>query len=201
MTVLRPELVDSYRITKLREYIAKQLEEKREAKKAEEGAEKKDGEAKEGETKEGEEQPKQQETVDVSGFTFTLNPDVFSGQIPQDEEDKASYQQDEADVRTVCEYLRSDVIPRFLRDLQEGETGFPMDGASLTSSLHKRGINVRYLGELARLSGEKEDNRMKALKQICEQEMVSRAFKHVTNKQLRDLPPAFSQSCIAHLLN
>jgi protein TIF31 len=211
MTVLRPELVDSYRITKLREYIAKQLEEKREAKKAEEGAEKKDGEAKDdeakdgeakdGETKDTEEKPKQQETVDVSGFTFTLNPDVFSGQIPQSEEEKASYQEDEADVRTVCEYLRSDVIPRFLRDLQEGETGFPMDGASLTSSLHKRGINVRYLGELARLAGEKEDNRMKALKQICEQEMVSRAFKHVANKQLRDLPPAFSQSCIAHLLN
>jgi len=61
MTVLRPELVDSYRITKLREYIAKMLEEKREAKKAEEeSAEKKDGEA-----KDGEEQPKQQESVDV----------------------------------------------------------------------------------------------------------------------------------------
>lgn len=196
MTVLRPELVDSYRITKLREYISKKLEEKREAKKAEEGEEKK-----EGETKDGEEQPKPQETVDVSGFTFTLNPDVFSGQIPQSEEEKASYQQDETDVRTVCEYLRADVIPRFLRDLQEGETGFPMDGASLISSLHKRGINVRYLGELARLASEKEDNRMQALKQVCLQEMVSRAFKHIANKQLRDLPPAFSQSCISHLLN
>lgn len=194
MTVLRPELVDSYRITKLREYISKKLEEKREAKKAEE-AEKKD------EAKDGEEQPKQQESVDVSGFSFTLNPDVFSGQLPKTDEEKASYQQDEADVRTVCEYLRSDVIPRFLRDLQEGETGFPMDGSSLTSTLHKRGINVRYLGELARLAGEKEDNRMQALKQLCVQEMVSRAFKHVANKQLRDLPPAFSQSCIAHLLN
>lgn len=196
MTVLRPELVDSYRITKLREYIAKKLEEKREAKKAEEPEEKKDGEA-----KDGEEQPKQQESVDVSGFSFTLNPDVFSGQIPQSEEEKAAYQQDEADVRTVGEYLRSDVIPRFLRDLQEGETGFPMDGSSLTSSLHKRGINVRYLGEIARLAGEKEDNRMQALKQLCVQEMVSRAFKHIANKQLRDLPPAFSQSCVAHLLN
>ncbi|KAL1590817.1 Clustered mitochondria protein-like protein [Cladosporium halotolerans] len=194
MTVLRPELVDSYRISKLREYISKKLEEKREAKKAEE-AEKKD------EAKDGEEQPKQQESVDVSGFSFTLNPDVFSGQLPETDEEKASYQQDEADVRTVCEYLRSDVIPRFLRDLQEGETGFPMDGSSLTSTLHKRGINVRYLGELARLAGEKEDNRMQALKQLCVQEMVSRAFKHVANKQLRDLPPAFSQSCIAHLLN
>ena len=197
MTVLRPELVDSYRITKLREYIAKMLEEKREAKKAEEeSAEKKDGEA-----KDGEEQPKPQESVDVSGFSFTLNPDVFSGQLPQNEEEKASYQEDEADVRKVCDYLRVDVIPRFLRDLQEGETGFPMDGASLTSTLHKRGINVRYLGELARLAGEKDENRMQALKQICLQEMVSRAFKHVANKQLRDLPPAFSQSCISHLLN
>ncbi|KAM0720554.1 hypothetical protein Q7P37_004690 [Cladosporium fusiforme] len=196
MTVLRPELVDSYRITKLREYIAKKLEEKREAKKAEEGEEKKDGEA-----KDGEEQPKQQESVDVSGFSFTLNPDVFSGQLPKTDEEKEAYKQDEADVRTVGEYLRSDVVPRFLRDLQEGETGFPMDGSSLTSSLHKRGINVRYLGEIVRLSGEKEDNRMQALKQLCTQEMVSRAFKHIANKQLRDLPPAFSQSCVAHLLN
>lgn len=211
MTVLRPELVDTYRISKLRQYIAKKVQEKRDTKQAEGGAEKKevtngeteakDGQLTNGESKdESKQQP--QETVDVSGFSFALNPDVFSGQQPHTEEEKAEYEQDEKDVRAVCEYLRSDVIPGFLRELQDGETGFPMDGSSLTSTIHKRGINVRYLGELASLSGAKtEDKRMQALKQLCVQEMVGRAFKHICNRHLRALPPAFSQSCISHMLN
>ena len=75
-----------------------------------------------------------------------------------------------------------------------------MDGDSLTRLLHKRGINIRYLGRVARLAQEKEP-RLLALRELCEQEMISRAFKHVANRHLRALPPPFAGSCIAHLLN
>jgi len=76
-----------------------------------------------------------------------------------------------------------------------------MDGQSLVRELHRRGINIRYLGLMATLCNEKEDKRLIALKQLCEQEMVARAFKHVCNQQLRALPPCFSQSAVAHMLN
>ncbi|KAK5173839.1 Intracellular distribution of mitochondria [Saxophila tyrrhenica] len=227
MTVLRPELVDSYRIVKLREYIAKEVERKRagqgqegekgeltngEAKdeqKQTNGEAKSDGEDadKNGETAvekadQGTKEQRPQETVDVSGFSFTLNPDVFSGQKPQSDEEKAEYEADEAAVRTVCTYLTSEVIPRLVREMQEGEAGFPMDGQSLVREMHKRGINVRYLGEISRLCSEqKDDKRVQALGQLCRQEMVSRVFKHFANAQLKELPACFAQYCISHLLN
>lgn len=75
-----------------------------------------------------------------------------------------------------------------------------MDGQSLASLLHKRGINVRYLGEIARLA-DKEDPRLQALKQLAIQEMVARGFKHAVSKPLKNLSPPFAQACIAHLLN
>lgn len=225
MAVLRPELVESYRIMKLREYISTELEKKRADKgEAKAGAEKlTNGEQANGETansdskvsseaqltngetdakKDGEEPAKQQEAVDVSGFSFSLNPDVFSGQQPQTDEEKAEWEKDEVEVRAVCTYLTDDVIPRLVHDMQEGDVGFPMDGHSLVRDMHKRGVNARYLGDIARLCGEKEqDNRLQALKKLAQQEMVSRAFKHIANRYLRQLPPCFAGSCVSHLLN
>lgn len=215
MAVLRPELVDSYRIMKLREYISKELEKKRTEKEQRNGNSEKltNGDQKDvsddadahtnGEAvkKEGDAPAKPQEAVDLSGFSFALNPDCFSGQQPQTEDEKAEWEKDEAEVRAVCKYLTTETIPRLVRDMQEGEVGFPMDGQNLVRDMHKRGVNVRYLGEVARLCTEKQDKRLQALKQLSHQEMVSRAFKHICNKYLRQLPPCFAQSCISHLLN
>lgn len=87
-----------------------------------------------------------------------------------------------------------------MHDLKEGEVGFPMDGQSLSRLMHKRGINIRYLGKLASLSGTSSP-RLQALRALAEQEMVARAFKHVANRYLKDLPPAMATCCLAHLLN
>jgi len=66
--------------------------------------------------------------------------------------------------------------------------------------MHKRGINMRYLGKLASLA-EKQDARLRALKDLVIQEMIARAFKHVVSRYLRKLPMAFATDCLAHLLN
>lgn len=75
-----------------------------------------------------------------------------------------------------------------------------MDGQSLANLLHKRGINIRYLGVVARLA-DQPDPRLQALKQLAIQEMVARGFKHAASKHLKNLSPPFAQACIAHLLN
>lgn len=87
--------------------------------------------------------------------------------------------------------------------LNEGEVGFPMDGQNLTSQLHKRGINVRYLGMVASLAGKtgSESTRAAALKSLAIREMIARGFKHVANRKLRYLPAVFARDCVAHLLN
>ncbi|KAI7160754.1 putative eukaryotic translation initiation factor 3 subunit CLU1/TIF31 [Hortaea werneckii] len=203
MTVLRPELVESYRISKMREYITKELEKKKANKEQLNSSDSKEVKQAngDGEKGEGETETKQPESVDLSGFSFSLNPDVFSGQQPQTAEEKAEWESDEKQVRTVCTYLTDDVIPRLVHDFQEGDVGFPMDGQSLVRDMHKRGINARYLGEMAQKCSGQEDKRLQALKQLSQQEMVGRAFKHVCNNYLKQIPPCFAQSVVSHLLN
>lgn len=204
MTVLRPELVESYWRLKLQEYVKAEVAKRQEARKA-------NGEAAEGASTEKavtngengnevEKKEPEQERVDVSGFSFTMNPDVCCGQQPQTAEEKEEWAKDEEDVRAACAYLRTEVIPKTINELREGDVGFPMDGQSLSNLLHKRGINIRYLGLLA-LECDRPDPRLQALKQLCCQEMVARGFKHICSKYLRRLPSIFSHSCIAHLLN
>ncbi|OBR13852.1 Clustered mitochondria protein-like protein [Colletotrichum higginsianum IMI 349063] len=154
------------------------------------------------------EEPKEVETskeskdskdhIDLSKFSFSLNPDVFSGQTPQTDAEKAEMEQDEKDVRLATKYLREQVIPDLIRELTDCDISFPMDGQSLGRLLHKRGINIRYTGKVAALA---EDPRLQCLKDICVQDMVARSFKHVAANYLRHLPAPFSSSCISHLLN
>ncbi|KIW73182.1 hypothetical protein PV04_01319 [Phialophora macrospora] len=141
-----------------------------------------------------------QERVDISNFEFALNPDAYSGQTPQTDEEKQEYEADEKEVRAVCDFLRSKVIPDLVKDLHDGDVGFPMDGKSLCQLMHKRGINIRYLGRLAKAAEEK-GHRLEAFSVVVLQEMVARAFKHIANRYLRHLPAIFAGGCISHLLN
>ncbi|KAJ2975215.1 hypothetical protein NUW58_g8420 [Xylaria curta] len=105
---------------------------------------------------------------------------------------------DEEDVRNACKHLRDVVIPDFIKEINSSELPFPMDGSSLTKMLHKRGINMRYLGMIISLS---EGQKLSLLGELCIQEVIARAFKHVAGKYLRYLPMPLTSACIAHLLN
>lgn len=205
MSVLRLELIESYWRHKMGQYVREEVERRRktkeEAKKIEEsgaknGEEPAKPEAEETENKEGADQ----ERVDISQFQLALNPDVFSGQVPQTEEEKEEWARDEQEVRNAGEYLRTKVLPELVQDLHDGDVGFPMDGRSLGQLLHKRGVNIRYLGKLIQLAQEK-GSRLTALTVLAAQDMVARAFKHIANRLLSHVPTPFATACLAHLLN
>lgn len=138
------------------------------------------------------------DSLDIADFKFALNPDAFSGQHPQTDEEKAQYEEDEKEVREACQYLRVQVIPDLLRELSHSEISFPMDGQSLSRLLHKRGINIRYLGMVATMA---TDQRLRCLRETCIQDMVARAFKHVAAAYLRSVPVPLTPACVSHLLN
>ncbi|KAL7271967.1 Intracellular distribution of mitochondria [Rhizina undulata] len=223
MAVLRPELVESFWKFKMREYVAGELEKRRKAKEEEtakeapkeegakeapkeesaqeeEGKEVKEGEATEGEEKKSEEPQPQDDRIDISGFDLALNPDVFSGQKPQTEEEKAEMEQDEKNVRDACKFLVERIIPGLIEDLKEGDVGSPMDGHSLTRLMHKRGINVHYLGTIATLAAE-QGTKLDSIKTLSIQEMIARSSKHILNKLLGGLPGPLASFCISHFLN
>lgn len=218
MTVLRPELVDAYWKFKMRDWVNGQLERRRRAVKSistdeattssetrtttasETANESNSVEATQSSEAEDSSRSTEydKERIDISDFSFALNPDAFSGQKPQTEAEKEEWAKDEEEVRSAAEFLRSTVIPELVRDLREGDVGFPMDGQSLSRLLHRRGINIRYLGKLSMVANEK---RLEALRVLSIQEMISRCFKHVAGRYLRYLPLPFTGACIAHLLN
>ncbi|RYP30790.1 hypothetical protein DL767_006071 [Monosporascus sp. MG133] len=158
----------------------------------------KDEESKPEEPKEESTEKENQERIDTSNFYFALNPDAFSGQVPQTDEEKEQLAADEEDVRNACKYLRDNVIPDFVNDVKSSDLPFPTDGHSLTRMLHKRGVNMRYLGKVMSLC---EGPRLLRLRDLCLQEVISRAFKHVASKYLRYLPLPLTSACVAHLLN
>jgi protein TIF31 len=217
MTVLRPELVESLGRRKMREWVDAEKSKSTRASNKESArstgeqpaaietpapahgdsaqAESKDCAPSAAEvTSDG----NQLDALDASEFRFALNPDVFSGQLPQTESEKKSLEQDEQDVREACEYLRNDVMPQLLRELSDSDVSFPMDGRSLSLMLHKRGINLRYLGKIAELS---QDSRLRCLRDVCIQDMIARSFKHIASVYLHHLPLPLTSACIAHLLN
>lgn len=58
---------------------------------------------------------------------------------------------EDANVRALSKYISETLIPSFLDQFKESGSLLPSDGSSLTSNLHKLGINVRYLGQIAKL--------------------------------------------------
>lgn len=194
MTVLRPELVELFVRNKMRDWVNAELAKRAESKKDAKAIEEKP----EGDEQTAEKNEAEDERIDVSNFKYALNPDVFSGQVPQSEAEKEEMSSDEKDVRAACDFLRDVAIPELLNDLKESDISFPMDGRSLSKLLHKRGINLRYMGKVASLS---EGPRLECLREVCVREMVVRSFKHVAAKYLRYLALPLTSACIAHLLN
>lgn len=193
MTVMRPELVDSFARFRMKQWVDKEL-----ARRGQE--EKKDsaeGNPEDEQSKDGQEAASKSQ-LDLSDFKFSLNPDAFSGQVPQNDDEKLLQDEDEKEVREACDYLRNQVIPDLLRELSDSDISFPMDGQSLSRLLHKRGINMRYLGSVA---SQATDGRLRCLREICIQDMVARAFKYVAAVYLHSLPIPFTAACLSHLLN
>ncbi|KAI1374651.1 clustered mitochondria-domain-containing protein [Hypoxylon crocopeplum] len=211
MTVLRPELVELIRNQKWTEWVNKELarlKQQSQSKPKEEEVGKKEESSSTEEKDVDEDKPKEsneenatieaEDRIDASEFHFALNPDVYSGQVPQTDAEKEELAADEEDVRNACKYLRESAIPDFVNDIKASDLPFPMDGLSLTKMMHKRGINMRYLGKVVSLC---EGPRLLRLQELCLQEMISRAFKHVAGNYLRYLPIPLTSACIAHLLN
>jgi len=137
MAVLRPELVEAYWRSKMAEFVRAEIERRRSAtNNSGSGGSSGNDEAvpkaiANGETADHEDSSLlskdyksdeiasngQEERVDISAFDLTFNPDVFCGQNPPSDEQKAQLAKDEEEVRSICRYLHQDVIPELVHYL------------------------------------------------------------------------------------
>lgn len=71
----------------------------------------------------------------------------------------------------------------------------------LTSSMHRRGINMRYLGKLFKVLEPIQSESLVIFKRVILEEMILRAIKHILRNLLENLAKPFIGICIAHFLN
>ena len=134
MSVLRPELVDSYWRFKLREYIRTEAAKSAPSEEVERGPGPENSDAgarnsadqalpsggshSDGISKSSEQDnglmKESDDRIDISNFQFALNPDVFCGQHPQTDGERDELAKDEADVRAASDYLLDEMLPRLV---------------------------------------------------------------------------------------
>ena len=227
MTLLRPELLEIYWDSEFRKWARAKLAARQEAKaakdaKAKEAASKEDGEKTEAPEVEAEEP----ERLDSSEFKLTFNPDAFvefkvADTLAEEHSKVITPITDESDasiaaVRQASDFLRKVAIPRFVTDVAAG-LFTAADGGALSRQMHARGINVRYLGYVARLcspeakqeldqeliqkAGPGHEGFLNAFRLTVLQEMVLRASKRVLRGLIRDVEQVNVAACVSHFLN
>ncbi|KAK5610021.1 hypothetical protein CRENBAI_022394 [Crenichthys baileyi] len=98
-------------------------------------------------------------------------------------------------------FLLSNQIPAVLRDCLD-DPAVPMDGATLTSAIHQRGVNVRYLGAILKeLDKVEERERLSHVQRISISEIIIRSAKHIFRTYMKDVEPAAFSAAVSHFLN
>ncbi|XP_031136585.1 clustered mitochondria protein homolog isoform X2 [Sander lucioperca] len=140
-------------------------------------------------------------SVSDSCFDIRFNPNVCSPGVRFSSECVEEVQRQRQLLWDTAAFLLSNQIAAVLRDCLD-HTVVPMDGATLTSVLHQRGVNVRYLGTLlTELDRVEERGRLTHIKRISISEVIIRSAKHIFRTYLQDVEPAAFSAAVSHFLN
>jgi protein TIF31 len=129
---------------------------------------------------------------------FSFNTNVFKSvkfAMPEEE-----VKEDEALVSELAAFVKETAVDKLIKSLQNTE-GVPTDSESLESTFHQHGVNMRYLGEVAKALVRHPDKEALHFSVLLEKEVVLRSFKHIINEQLRESSNLYLSSVISHMLN
>ncbi|KAM9994200.1 hypothetical protein ACTFIZ_005518 [Dictyostelium cf. discoideum] len=190
LAVLRPEAIATYseyfKVTWLTQKRQQKLKEKEERQKKE-GIDPPTATARDEDVQLTDEDLAQSPVV-------SFNPNLFSkvklGGTPEEQ------QKDIEDLKAIGAFLKGILIPRLIEDLMLFNVA-PVDGQTLTQVMHVRGINMRYLGYIAK----NESANVPFIQDLLFNEMVSRAAKHCFNRLLRSTNASDMAHSISHFLN
>lgn len=156
--------------------------------------------------------------INADDFELDFNPDAFVERRQADSgENFVVYDADAVsskNVRLASQYLREVVLRDFLVEAVASPL-LSTDGFLISRTLHRKGINMRYLGQLVALI-DSEGEKLEGPKAISKEEtafilnllranlvheMVIRAAKHIVNHHLRAAGPYDAAGIVSHLFN
>ena len=221
--VLRPELISNYMFfynfeenvkkqkaeqEKLRqEQLKKQEEEKKEIEVKEDQPkveEKKEEEIKEQEKKVEElkeeekkvEEPKEEEkkTVNEPPKLPRFNPSIST----HIESVNANTEEEKANLKKISEFLTKNMIPTFINNLTTNSASIPLDSKDLADSLHKFGINIRYVGRIySQLNNRNHTHYMK----LIERFVIIRSLRKLLREVAIDESKQTYIECMVQYMN
>ncbi|KAJ2712224.1 Intracellular distribution of mitochondria, partial [Coemansia spiralis] len=135
---------------------------------------------------------------DLAGFEFNLElcPDSFA---PIQGQRAAAEGPLETAVRQASKLLREVSVPALARDLAAYTTS-PLSGEALTTAMHQRGINMRYLGMLATLLPADVES-ARNVRRLVVFEMIARAVKHILRGLFQQVAPDLHAEAFALVVN
>lgn len=234
LVLLRPELLEAYRENKLHKWLEgkvgearAKLEQDQKDKQQSVEAELKEAASESDAPADGDKavatagsatEAPTKSVINADDFVLDFNPDAFVERKPTESGGDALVIYDpEAEstknVRLASQYLREVVLGEFLSDAVA--SSFLMtDGPYVTTVLHRKGINMRYLGllvhkidaegdkiEHAKVSKDEAAHTLALLKSTLQHEMVVRGAKHVLNGLLRAHDEYDHAAVVAHFYN
>uniref|UniRef100_A0A3B3VVA0 Clustered mitochondria homolog n=1 Tax=Poecilia latipinna TaxID=48699 RepID=A0A3B3VVA0_9TELE len=135
-----------------------------------------------------------------SHFDIRFNPDVCFPGVRFPSECLPDVQKQRRLLWEAAAFLLSNQIPA-LRDCLDHKA-VPMDGATLTSVIHQRGVNVRYLGAVLKELDEMEEReKLSHVQRISISEVITRSAKHIFRTYMKDVEPAAFSAAVSHFLN
>lgn len=200
MAVLRKELITAYISHLIQQEQIKRIQkkkeeqEKKEAQEKKDGVEKKDDVEKKDESEDNKnEEPKEEEEEPIPIPDLRFNTDIFRDvELADDEEE---IKKDTELIEELSNFLINHAIPNMVNDFRRG-ISVPIDGATLTSVMHTRGINMRYLG---RVTTECQKV-FPSIADICIREMICRAARYIFNDYISVQKESDLASATAHFL-
>ncbi|KAH3889427.1 hypothetical protein DPMN_013481, partial [Dreissena polymorpha] len=131
-------------------------------------------------------------------FNVTFNPDVFQSHVKHADPQSSMLRREEQVVKDAAEFLVLHQIPTLVNDCLDHSSS-PIDGATLTETMHTRGINMRYLGKVSETFSKYKS--VSYVYTICIAELITRASKHLYKTHMQGVESRNVSMAISHFLN
>jgi protein TIF31 len=131
-------------------------------------------------------------------FSITFNPDVFQPHVRHADSESELFKKEKELVKMASQHIVASQIPLLISDFFD-HTSSPVDGITLTESMHARGINIRYLGKVAESLAKYPT--LSYVYTIAISELICRAAKHLYNHYMQGVDMMNTAAAISHFLN
>ena len=135
--------------------------------------------------------------LDASHMIY-INPDYAT--LAKSGDSGLEMEKDKAISEEVSGFV-SVMISQYFVSIVQHSIPIPVETISLTNSLHKRGINMRYLGTLCALLEKTSEFPITAFILLLKEEMVSRVVKKLLRRELHSIPAYKSAGLISKYLS